>query len=65
MLDYEFFSDCFGPLLKVTSQYPYGFECIEVSEILFNYCLILSSAFGSLITVGITFEEETGKSFNL
>lgn len=39
MLDYGFFSDCFGPLLKVSSQYPCRFECIEVSEILFNYSL--------------------------
>lgn len=39
MLDYEFFSDCFGSLLKVTSQQLYGFECTEVSGIFLNYLL--------------------------
>lgn len=39
MLGYEFFSDCFGPVLKVTSQQLYGFECAEVSVVLLNYLL--------------------------
>lgn len=65
MLDYGFFSDCFRPSLKVSSQYPCRFECIEVSEILFNYSLPHFKILVLWSQLGITFEEETGKSFNL
>lgn len=39
MLDYGFFSDCFGPLLKVIPQQPYGLEPTEVSEVLLDCSL--------------------------